>query len=211
MSRAEITKPPISKRAAPHQSRSQKTVEQILAAASDLLEEVGFERLSTNLICKRAGLTPPALYRYFPNKYAVLKALGERLMERQNALLVDWGHEAIDPDKLIDEIEVFLKQTIAVTRDMKAGEWIMRSMHASPVLADVRLDSHRRVTRQLSERLLRFSPELDPQTVYERMRLGVELGYALVEMVFDEAQIDEAMAVRNAASMLAHNMLEILQ
>jgi AcrR family transcriptional regulator len=211
MGMSVTVKPPISKRAAPNQSRSQKTVEQILTAASDLLEEVGFERLSTNLICKRAGLTPPALYRYFPNKYAVLKALGERLMERQNALLVDWGHDAIDPDKLIDEIEVFLKQTIAVTRDMKAGEWIMRSMHASPVLADVRLDSHRRVTRQLSERLLRFSPELDPQTVYERMRLGVELGYALVEMVFDEAQIDEAMAVRNAASMLAHNMLDILQ
>lgn len=204
-------KPPTSKRAAPNQSRSQKTVEQILAAASDLLEEVGFERLSTNLICKRAGLTPPALYRYFPNKYAVLKALGERLMERQNILLTDWGGEAIDPETLADEIEVFLKQTIAVTRDMKAGEWIMRSMHASPVLADVRLDSHRRVAHQLSERVLQSSPELDPEAVYERMRLGVELGYALVEMVFDEGQIDEATAVRNAASMLAHNMLEILQ
>ena len=30
--------------------------------------EVGIERLSTNLVCERAGLTPPALYRYYPNK-----------------------------------------------------------------------------------------------------------------------------------------------
>ncbi|MEM9054377.1 MAG: helix-turn-helix domain-containing protein, partial [Pseudomonadota bacterium] len=112
---AMSVKPPTSKRAAPNQSRSQKTLELILAAASDLLEDVGFERLSTNLICKQAGLTPPALYRYFPNKYAVLKALGERLMERQNALVGDWGQDGIDPDTLADEIALFLEQTIAVT------------------------------------------------------------------------------------------------
>ena len=60
-----------------------------------MLEEVGFERLSTNMICKRAGLTPPALYRYFPNKYAVLKELGERRFQREAEVASRLDHPGI--------------------------------------------------------------------------------------------------------------------
>ena len=69
--------PDLDTKTLPRQGRAQETFERILAITADLLSEVGIERLSTNLICERAGLTPPALYRYFPNKYAVLHALGE--------------------------------------------------------------------------------------------------------------------------------------
>lgn len=40
--------------------------------------------------CERAGLTPPALYRYFPNKYALLSESGQRLMQRQNERVDHW-------------------------------------------------------------------------------------------------------------------------
>ena len=82
--------PDTDPRARPVQSRSASTVSLMLDTAAHLLEELGFERLSTNRICAVAGLTPPAIYRYFPNKYAVLKALGERLMASQNAALDAW-------------------------------------------------------------------------------------------------------------------------
>lgn len=52
--------------------------------------EVGIDRISTNMICTRAVLTPPSLYGYFDDKYAVIEALGERPMARQNAALEDW-------------------------------------------------------------------------------------------------------------------------
>lgn len=54
----------------PKQERSQATYELLLNVAGELLAEVGIDRISTNLICARAGLTPPALYRYFDDKYA---------------------------------------------------------------------------------------------------------------------------------------------
>ena len=60
----------------PRQERAKRTYESILVAAAELLVEVGVERISTNLIAERAGITVPALYRYFPNKYAVINALG---------------------------------------------------------------------------------------------------------------------------------------
>ena len=52
----------------PQRQRGKDTFEMILATAGELLSEVGFEKLTTNLVCERAGMTPPALYRYFGDK-----------------------------------------------------------------------------------------------------------------------------------------------
>ena len=108
--------PNTTRRSAPNQQRSRDTLEQILIAAADLIEEVGFEKLSTNMICRRAELTPPALYRYFPNKYSVLKELGERLMAQQNILMENWSLDAGDLSNLEAEIEMLLFETIYFSR-----------------------------------------------------------------------------------------------
>jgi len=206
----QATSPQTTRRSAARQKRSRETVELILSAAADLLEEVGFEQLSTNLICKHARLTPPALYRYFPNKYAVLKEMGERLMARQNALLQDWTLAAEDLDQLEAQIAGLLEDTIQVTRETPAGGWIMRSLHATPILSDVRRQSHRMVSQALSEQVLANWPELDRTQVVLANRLGVETGYALVEMVFDEPDLDQTELVQRAASMLGHNIRTLL-
>ena len=83
----------------PAQQRSSETYERILAVTAETLAEIGFERLSTNIVCERAGLTPPALYRYFPNKYALLYELGRRLMQRQNALSRAGSGGGLCPDR----------------------------------------------------------------------------------------------------------------
>lgn len=80
----------------PQQERSRKTYERLLDVAGELLSEVGIERISANLICERADVTPPAFYRYFGDKYAVLEALAARLMARQNDALNAWVAEFAD-------------------------------------------------------------------------------------------------------------------
>ena len=79
----------------PQQQRAIRTYEAILSATGELLCEVGLERVSTNNIAERAGVTVPALYRYFPNKYAVLNALGARLMDAQNEVFARWQRRYI--------------------------------------------------------------------------------------------------------------------
>ena len=202
--------PNTTRRSAPNQQRSRDTLEQILIAAADLIEEVGFEKLSTNMICRRAELTPPALYRYFPNKYSVLKELGERLMAQQNILMENWSLDAGDLSNLEAEIEMLLFETIRVTRQTKAGAWIMRSMHATPVLAGVRVESHRHVARLLAERIIKTPPDLDHGRILPSARLSVEIGYAVVEMVFDEPSIDEGEILRQTASMLAFSLRQAM-
>ncbi|MFH5960663.1 TetR/AcrR family transcriptional regulator, partial [Clostridium perfringens] len=93
--------------------RARRTRERLLDVAGVLLGEVGIERISTNLICERAGLTPPALYRYFPNKYAVLEGLGQRLMERQDTVLLAWveRHRAGGPAAMAAHLAELFRET----------------------------------------------------------------------------------------------------
>lgn len=64
-------------RSTPQQARSRATVERILQVTAELLEEVGVEAFNTNLLAGRAGLGTRAIYRYFPNKLAILVAMAE--------------------------------------------------------------------------------------------------------------------------------------
>lgn len=181
-----------------------KTVELILTTAASLLQEVGFEKLTTNGICQRAGLTPPALYRYFPNKYAILKELGDRLMDAQNKALEEWTGR-FDEDNIVESIAELLRVTISSTRTQVAGEWIMRSLHASPVLSNVRLQSHQMIAEYLSSWICEEWGKGQKKEVYHLMRLSVEIGHAIVEMVFDETELNEAKIIEDTASLIAMN------
>ena len=70
-------------RRTPVQARGQATFERILDTTAELLESVGVEVLTTNLIAKSAGVNVATLYQYFPNKQAVLLALFERQSARR--------------------------------------------------------------------------------------------------------------------------------
>jgi AcrR family transcriptional regulator len=65
-------------RRTPRQSRSEATVEAILEATFQLLEQGGVEALTTNHIAERAGVSVGTLYQYFPGKQAILAALAQR-------------------------------------------------------------------------------------------------------------------------------------
>lgn len=61
----------------PVQDRSRQTVRFILEAAVQVFESQGIAGGTTARIAERAGVSVGTLYQYFPNKQAVLQALGE--------------------------------------------------------------------------------------------------------------------------------------
>lgn len=68
-------------RRSPVQQRSTERVGRMLEACAALLDEVGYEELSTTAIAKRAGVAVGSLYQFFPDKRAVVQALTRRNME----------------------------------------------------------------------------------------------------------------------------------
>ncbi len=76
----------MSLRRQPQQSRSRERVESILDAADQVFLEMGYEAATTNHVAARAGVSVGGLYRFFPDKEALLVALAERYASRMRAL-----------------------------------------------------------------------------------------------------------------------------
>ena len=72
-----------SLRRMPKQERARATVDAILEATAQLLVQDGPAVLSTNRIAKRAGVSVGTLYQYFPDKQAIVQALGEQTLNSQ--------------------------------------------------------------------------------------------------------------------------------
>ena len=163
----------------PTQARGQDTYEIVLATAGEMLGEVGFEQLTTNAICKRAGLTPPALYRYFPNKYAILKALGDRLMKAQDEMVFAWmaagGLEGDTPAERIAKNVAMLTEMIEMTRRFPGGAAIGRALRAVPMLQQLRFASRDMVAGQFAQVLKLRYPHASEARARLAMRMRVEL------------------------------------
>ncbi|WP_419808771.1 TetR/AcrR family transcriptional regulator [Sphingomonas sp.] len=194
----------------PKQERAQQTYDRLLAVAGELLGEVGIDQISTNLICTRAGVTPPALYRYFADKYAVLEALGRRLMDRQNAVLEAWIARHVDGGAaaLRGHNEELLRETMAVTNAEPGAVWILRALHASPRLIHVRLESHRLVTDLLTDAYARHLPDADRDALWRQLRLSVEIGFCGIEMLHEETSMPADEVIAQVVAMLAREQLE---
>lgn len=204
--------PDLRQKAVPRQGRAQETYERILAVAADLLGEVGVERWSTNLVCERAGLTPPALYRYFPNKYALLHELGERLMAVQNQLLEAWATAetmALPRARFEASALALFAQTVEVTQAAPAGVWITRALRAVPALQEVRIASHRHVSGLIEAAYMAAHPAAARAEVRIFARLAIESAYATQEMLFDDPDLDPMAVGRVLASMLAGEAIRL--
>ncbi len=181
----------------PLQERSRQTYEAILAAAAALLEEVGIDSLSTNMICARANLTPPALYRYFPNKYALLRELGVRLMQVQDKAVFDWvaagGLAANSMEEALEKDFEITKRVIDITRAQPASLWIARAMRAVPMLREVRIESRNHVAEVLFQAMRPRYRNTSDEALRRAVRLNIELSSAAIEMIMEEpdAQTDE--------------------
>lgn len=198
---------PLSTKLRPTQSRAQDTFELILEVAGELLSEVGFEKLTTNLICQRAGLTPPALYRYFPNKYAVLKELGERMMRAQDDEVIAWVKaggmvRTSFEDRLTKSIAIH-ERMVEIQRNFPGGVAIGRALRAVPMLQDLRVRSRDMVAGVFADLMRPQYPNTDEHRLQVVCRMMVELSYSAAEMVVEEPDRDADMINREVCVLFA--------
>jgi AcrR family transcriptional regulator len=189
----------------PQQDRAKRTYEAILAAAAELLVEVGVERISTNLVAERAGITVPALYRYFPNKYSVLNALGAVLMDKQNAVFQEWLDHHLakgDPQFLVDNVYELLQRTFDVTRDQTGGLEVVQALRAVAPLQEVRLASHRVVADQFANIVGELLGRPIDDLVKTQTRLTIDTGYAIVEMALEDDSLPTETLLREGSRMI---------
>ncbi len=68
-------------RRVPVQGRSLARVNRMLDACAELVDEVGYEGLTTTLLAERAGVAIGSVYQFCPDKRAIVQALAMRNMD----------------------------------------------------------------------------------------------------------------------------------
>jgi AcrR family transcriptional regulator len=76
----------IRPRKTPQQARSRQTRADILRATAHLLNKKPYGEVSTNHIAKKTGISVGTLYKYYPNKDAILADLSLEFMQDDAAL-----------------------------------------------------------------------------------------------------------------------------
>lgn len=69
-------------RVEPAQERSLARIDALLDAAAAVVDEVGFDRLTTAQVAELSGASIGTVYRYFPDRIALLSALRDRAVLR---------------------------------------------------------------------------------------------------------------------------------
>jgi AcrR family transcriptional regulator len=104
----------------PQQERGQRRVEQILDAAESVFAEVGVGAATMQLIADRAESSVGSLYHFFPNKEAIVEALGARYAEsvrqtNEEAMPLSMVHLPADElfERILQSQVAFIERTPA--------------------------------------------------------------------------------------------------
>lgn len=166
----------------PVQQRSAKRVERMLDSSAELLQEVGYEALTTTLIAKRAGVAVGSLYQFFPDKRAVVQALTQRNLER----FIDAVNErlsTLDPKHWWDVVDSLLDIYLRMHREVPG----FSRVHFGDVV-DVRLlddsrTNNRVVTDALADLIIRHVG-LEREEIILPISIAVEAADGLLNFAF---------------------------
>ncbi|MDR3510616.1 MAG: TetR/AcrR family transcriptional regulator [Caulobacteraceae bacterium] len=208
MPNEETVPPP---KAPPQAGKALETYEKLVRAAGEILGEVGFERLTTNSICARANLTPPAFYRYFNDKYEILEVLARRLLKRQNDAYAIWlfeGGSWAAPGKRAEALAEWFKIAADIVANEPGAIWTMRALKALPHLTHVRLESQRMNTDRIFQFYSKVLPDADPALLWQRLRIRSEFGWMVDELAMEEDRLPHDVLFREAARMMDRALLD---
>ena len=195
MSTPTVTTGPL--RRVPVQGRSVARVQRMLDACAELVDEVGYEGLTTTLLAERAEVAIGSVYQFFPDKRAIVQALAMRNMDAYLQGLSDrFGRETFAHwwDGVDAAIDIFIQmhRTVAGFRTLHFGDVV--DVH----LLDVERDNNAVIAERLAELLVDQFQLIDRARLRFSLEISVEAADALIKLAFrrevagDEAVIGEA-------------------
>ncbi|MFF3958116.1 TetR family transcriptional regulator [Streptomyces sp. NPDC001890] len=195
-------------RRAPVQQRSAERLARILDACAELLDETGYEQLSTRAVAIRAGVPIGSVYRFFSNKRALTDALARRNLdsyaERVTARLsvipaADWR----------SAIDAVLDEYLAMKRSV-AGFALVDFGAAAPE-EDPASDANQRVASRLGELLSGYLVGTSDKDLSRTVLVCVEAADALLQLAFRTDPAGDPAIVAETRTMLRAYLARVLE
>lgn len=170
-------------RRVPVQGRSVARVQRMLDACAGIVDEVGYESLTTTLLAERAGVAIGSVYQFFPDKRAVVQALTQRNLEAYLARLPErfaaaelsgWWQGV---DAAIDEY-IQMHRTVPGFRTLHFGDVV--DVH----LLDDEQDNNAVIAAQLAGVLVAQFGVPDTDRLRFSLAIAVEAADALIKLAF---------------------------
>ena len=173
---------PHSLRRLPVQERSAARVRRMLDAAADLIEEVGYDRLSTTAIAQRADVAIGSVYQFFGDKRSLAEALSQRYIELYFERLAA-RFDAEPPEHWRAGVEAAIDEYVHMYRTAPG----FRVLHLADAIDPGRVGATNGgdviADRAIAELEQRFGVGGD-QAPTETLRVAVETAQALVRLAF---------------------------
>ncbi|MES5822490.1 TetR/AcrR family transcriptional regulator [Streptomyces sp. RG80] len=196
-----------SLRRAPVQRRSAERLTRILDACADLLDEVGYDDLSTRAVAQRAGVPIGSVYRFFGNKRQMADALAQRNLERFTARVTErlketaGGDWRTAMDAVLDEY-LAMKRTAPGFSLVDFGNQIpVGSRHAEP---------NHRVADRLTDLLSGYLDREPDDDLRRTFLIAVETADTLVHLAFRVAPEGDERIIEEAREMLRAYLARVL-
>ncbi|WP_121432700.1 TetR/AcrR family transcriptional regulator [Actinomadura pelletieri] len=175
------TRTPLRRR--PAQRRSAERVQRMLDACAEILDEDGYDGLSTTRIAQRAEVAIGSVYQFFPDKRAVAQALAlrnlEEFGERISARLAEGGFaDWSDTVGAIIKIFVDMHRTVPGFRVLRFGDV------ADVNLLDSDADNNAVVAGRLRKMIVGTFDVQDTPALATALAIAVEAGDAVLKMAF---------------------------
>ena len=146
----------VTPRRRPVQARSRERVTNILHHAALIFHHSGVDGTSMSAIARQSGMSLASLYRYFPNKAAIVHAIAERHVEKMESAL----REKLPQLSIHDAVDVLIDQFYDFYRTEPAYSAIWSGVEAMPELRELDLRELYSNARDLDARLSQEYPEL---------------------------------------------------
>lgn len=163
------------RRQAHRQKRGVLRVEEILSAAGILFAEFGYDRVTTNMIAARAGISPGSLYQFFPNKEAITQAFAAEVIEQLHQVYNTLLKPEVIALPLWEFVDTFIDKIIVFNQTYPGYLALELGSTLSPPLAFVLADLHRGL---LARQDAMFAARW-PQSTNEQRRLPLLVSYRL--------------------------------
>lgn len=186
---AEVDSPLLELRARPLQARSVLTFNQILDATGALLETHGFDAVTTNLVADEAALTVRAIYRYFPNKHAIVVELARRMAQRWSDALDGIGSFA-DPSQPWRELwGDYIDGFVAAVRATPGGRAVLLAMRSEPDLRRVDDEANRVYIEGIAAALRARVPQMTGAEAETVATVLMRSTVAVIDEAFDSDDV----------------------
>jgi AcrR family transcriptional regulator len=132
-------------RSLPQQQRAKRRYSAIVDAAAELFATNGYDATTMEAIAAAAGSAIGSVYRFFPNKQAVFRAVAELALERVQAVFGEIMHEAASGRTAWGEL---LDRALDAFAQLHADEPAPRAVFANLQLYGEYAEADQQMTRE---------------------------------------------------------------